>query len=113
MTDIPGSPLIGGATCGSGHCWINWIIVRWTSDCLTIFAPHYLDLGVDPEALHRTVAISSGSLDSLPQGGYVVTTIRSIAGETHKDAYPAFGALSVVVPILGAAVAVILFSIGL
>jgi len=70
-------------------------------------------MGVDPEALHRTVSISSGSLDSLPQGGYVVTTIRSIAGETHRDAYPAFGALSVGVPLLGAVLAVILFSLGL
>ena len=80
---------------------------------MPLLAPHYLDMGVDPDALHRVVAISSGSLDSLPQGGYVVTTIRSIAGETHKDAYPAFGALTVIVPILGVVLAVVLFSLGM
>jgi H+/gluconate symporter-like permease len=78
---------------------------------LPLLSPHYLDMGVNPEALHRVAAISSGALDSLPHGGYVVTTIRAIAGETHKDAYPAFGALTVVVPLLGVILAVILFTI--
>lgn len=69
---------------------------------------------VQSRALHRTVTISSVSLDSLTQGGYVVTTIRSIAGETYKDAYPAFcGAMTIIVPAIGAALAVILFSLGL
>ena len=113
MTDIPGSPLIGGALAVAVIAGLTGSSSGGQAIALPLLAPHYLDLGVDPEALHRTVSISSGSLDSLPQGGYVVTTIRSIAGETHKDAYPAFGALSVVVPILGAVVAVILFSIGL
>ncbi|REB08114.1 GntP family permease [Sporosarcina sp. BI001-red] len=113
MTDIPGSPLIGGALAVAVIAGLTGSSSGGQAIALPLLAPHYMDLGVDPSALHRTVAISSGSLDSLPQGGYVVTTIRSIAGETHKDAYPAFGALSVVVPLIGAAVAVILFSIGL
>jgi len=113
MTSIPGSPLIGGALAVAIIAGLTGSSSGGQAIALPLLAPHYLDLGVDPEALHRTVSISSGSLDSLPQGGYVVTTIRSIAGETHKDAYPAFGALSVVVPLIGAALAVVLFSLGL
>ncbi|RNF38407.1 GntP family permease [Planococcus salinus] len=113
MTDIPGSPLIGGALAVAVIAGLTGSSSGGQAIALPLLAPHYLDMGVDAEELHRTVAISSGSLDSLPQGGYVVTTIRSIAGETHKDAYPAFGALSVVVPLLGAALAVVLFSLGL
>ncbi|MGG4492066.1 GntP family permease [Metabacillus idriensis] len=113
MTDIPGSPLIGGALAVAVIAGLTGSSSGGQAIALPLLAPHYLDLGVDPEALHRTVAISSGSLDSLPQGGYVVTTIRSIAGETHKDAYPAFGALTVIVPAVGVALAVLLFSIGL
>ena len=113
ITGIPGSPLIGGALAVAVIAGLTGSSSGGQAIALPLLAPHYLDLGVDPEALHRTVAISSGSLDSLPQGGYVVTTIRSIAGETHKDAYPAFGALSVVVPLLGAVLAVVLFSLGL
>lgn len=113
MTDIPGSPLIGGGLAVAVIAGLTGSSSGGQAIALPLLAPHYLDIGVDPDALHRVVAISSGSLDSLPQGGYVVTTIRSIAGETHKDAYPAFGALTVVVPIIGVILAVILFSIGL
>ncbi|PPA71152.1 citrate transporter [Jeotgalibacillus proteolyticus] len=113
MTNIPGSPLIGGALAVAIIAGLTGSSSGGQAIALPLLAPHYLDLGVNADALHRTVAISSGSLDSLPHGGYVVTTIRSIAGETHKDAYPAFGALSVVVPLIGAVLAVILFSIGL
>jgi len=113
MTGIPGSPLIGGALAVAVIAGLTGSSSGGQAIALPLLAPHYLDMGVDPEALHRTVSISSGSLDSMPQGGYVVTTIRSIAGETHKDAYPAFGALTVVVPLVGAVLAVILFSFGL
>ncbi|MCM3690377.1 GntP family permease [Neobacillus niacini] len=113
MTNIPGSPLIGGALAVAIIAGLTGSASGGQSIALPLLAPHYLDLDVNPEALHRVVSISSGSLDSLPQGGYVVTTIRSIAGETHKDAYPMFGALTVIVPAIGTILAVILFSIGL
>jgi H+/gluconate symporter-like permease len=76
-----------------------------------LIAPHYLEQGVDPEALHRVVAISSGGLDSLPHNGYVVTTLRSICRESYAAAYPALGALTVIVPVLGTALAVALFGL--
>jgi len=47
--------------------------------------------------------------------GYVVTTIQSIAGETHKAAYGAVGAVTavtVIVPAIGVVIAIILFSFG-
>lgn len=80
---------------------------------LPLIAPHYMDMGVNPEALHRVAAISSGALDSLPHNGYVVTTVRSICGETHQDAYGAVGIVTVIVPLLGLALAILLFSLGL
>ncbi|CAM3564241.1 GntP family permease [Cytobacillus oceanisediminis] len=111
MTGIPGSPLIGGALAVAVIAGLTGSASGGQSIALPLLAPHYLDMGVNPSELHRVVAISSGSIDSLPHGGYVVTTIRAIAGESHKDAYPAFGALTVVVPILGVILAVVLFSI--
>lgn len=113
ITNIPGSPLIGGAVAVGIIAGLTGSSSGGQSIALPLLAPHYLDMGVNAEALHRTVALSSGSLDSLPHGGYTVTTIRSIAGETHKDAYPAMGAMTVIVPILGSIIAVILFSLGL
>lgn len=112
MTSIPGSPLIGGALSVMVIAGLTGSSSGGQTIALPILAPHYLDMGVNAEALHRTVSLSSGTLDSLPHGGYAVTTIRSIAGETHKDAYPAFGLMTVVVPIAAVVLAVILFSFG-
>jgi H+/gluconate symporter-like permease len=113
MTSIPGSPLIGGAIAVSVIAGMTGSASGGQAIALPLIAPHYMDLGVNTEALHRTVAISSGALDSLPHNGYVVTTIRGICGESHKDAYGAVGIVTVVVPLIGLAIAIALFSFGL
>jgi H+/gluconate symporter-like permease len=112
MTSIPGSPLIGGAIAVSVIAGMTGSASGGQAIALPILAPHYMDMGVNPEALHRTVAISSGALDSLPHNGYVVTTIRSICNETHAAAYGAVGAVTVIVPLIGLAIAILLFSLG-
>lgn len=113
MTQIPGSPLIGGAVAVSVLAGLTGSSSGGQSIALPLIAPHYIDMGVNPEALHRVVAIASGSLDTLPHSGYVVTTITAIAGESHKATYPAMGALTVIVPLLGTMLAILLFSLGL
>ncbi|MGG0460298.1 GntP family permease [Priestia aryabhattai] len=112
MTHIPGNPLIGGAIAVSVIAGMTGSASGGQAIALPILAPHYLDAGVNPEALHRVVAISSGVLDSLPHNGYVVTTINSICGETHKDAYGSVAAMTVIVPLVGLVLAIILFSFG-
>jgi len=113
MTNIPGSPLIGAAIAVSVIAGMTGSASGGQAIALPLVAPHYLDMGVNAEAMHRVVAISSGALDSLPHNGYVVTTIQSIAGETHRAAYGAVGAVTVIVPIIGVIIAIILFSFGL
>lgn len=112
MTSIPGDPLIGGAVAVIVIAGLTGSSSGGQTIALPILGPHYLDMGVNAEALHRTVSLSSGTLDSLPHGGYTVTTIRAIAGETHKSAYPAFFCVVVIVPIIAVVLAVILFSLG-
>ncbi|WP_309295977.1 GntP family permease [Sporosarcina sp. NCCP-2222] len=113
MTNIPGSPLIGAAIAVSVIAGMTGSASGGQVIALPLIAPHYMDMGVNAEALHRVVAISSGALDSLPHNGYVVTTIQSIAGETHRAAYGAMGAITVIVPVIGVIIAIILFSLGL
>ncbi|WP_338452702.1 GntP family permease [Niallia oryzisoli] len=113
MTSIPGSPLIGGAIAVSVIAGMTGSSSGGQAIALPLLAPHYMDMGVNPEALHRVVSISSGALDSLPHNGYVVTTVRAICGESHQDAYNPVGALTVIVPALGTILAIILFSFGL
>ncbi|MCT2398921.1 GntP family permease [Novosphingobium mangrovi (ex Huang et al. 2023)] len=107
---IPGNPLIGAAIAVTVIAGLTGSASGGQSIALPLLAPAYLQMGADPSALHRTVAIASGALDSLPHNGYVVTTIRAICGETHRDAYPAVGVLTVLVPMLGLAVAIGLFA---
>lgn len=113
ITSIPGSPLLGGAVAIAVIAGLTGSASGGQTIAMPLLAPHYIDMGVDTEALHRTIAIASGSLDSLPHGGYVVTTISSVCGEKHKDAYLPFGALTVIIPIIGTVVAIALFSLGM
>jgi H+/gluconate symporter-like permease len=59
-------------------------------------------IGMDPAILHRVAVIGSGTLDSLPHNGAVVTLL-SVCGSTHKDSYKDI----VMVGILGAIVALV------
>ncbi|MEP2651655.1 MAG: SLC13 family permease [Paraglaciecola sp.] len=111
MTQIPGNELIGAAIAISVIAGLTGSASGGQVIALPLIAPHYVDQGVDPEELHRIVAISSGALDSLPHNGYVVTTIRAICHETHQRAYWPLGALTVVVPLCGVALAITLFCI--
>ncbi|MEX1147395.1 MAG: GntP family permease [Sphingomonadales bacterium] len=108
---IPGHPLIGAAIAVTVIAGLTGSASGGQTIALPLLAPHYLDAGANPDALHRVVAIASGALDSLPHNGYVVTTIRAICGETHKSAYAAVGTLTVVVPVIGLALALALFTL--
>lgn len=109
ITSLPGNELVGAAIAVTVIAAMTGSASGGQSIALPELAPHYLDAGVNPDALHRVVAISSGALDSLPHNGYVVTTIRSICGETHQAAYAPMGALTVVIPLLGTLLALALF----
>jgi H+/gluconate symporter-like permease len=42
--------------------------------------------GIDPSLMHRVAAIGSGTLDSLPHNGAVVTVL-AVCGSTHRESY--------------------------
>ncbi len=113
VTHLPGNGLVSAAIAVSAIAAMTGSASGGQAIALPILGPHYLDQGVDPDQLHRVVAISSGALDSLPHNGYVVTTIRAICGETHAAAYPAMGALTVLVPLAGLLLCLGLFALGL
>ncbi|TKB43812.1 GntP family permease [Thalassotalea mangrovi] len=110
MTQLPGNELIGAAVAVSVIAGLTGSASGGQAIALPLLAPHYMDQGVEPDELHRIVAISSGALDSLPHNGYVVTTIRAICKETHANAYWAVGALTVVIPVIGVILAITLFN---
>jgi H+/gluconate symporter-like permease len=58
--------------------------------------------GIDPALMHRVAAIGSGTLDSLPHNGAVVTLL-AVCGSTHRESYLDI----VMVAIVGALVALV------
>ncbi|MDY3197514.1 MAG: GntP family permease [Pseudomonadaceae bacterium] len=86
-------------------------IVGSSSGGLQIFmqtlAPSYLEMGIQPEILHRIAAIASGGLDSLPHCGAVIATFM-IMGLSHREAYKDMFVVTVAVPVVAC-----LLSIGL
>ncbi|WP_435011669.1 GntP family permease [Tundrisphaera lichenicola] len=45
-----------------------------------------LEQGIDPALMHRVATISSGTLDSLPHNGTVLTVLQ-VSGLTHRESY--------------------------
>lgn len=67
--------------------------------------------GINPEVLHRIAALACGGLDTLPHNGAVITLL-AICGLTHKESYLDIGMVSVIIPIAGTIIAVILAIMG-
>ena len=101
VTDLPGHALLGAALAVTLIAGLTGSASGGQAIALPLVAPHYMDLGVRPDELHRVVAISSGALDTLPHNGYVVTTVRAICKETHQAAYLPLAMLTIVVPCIG------------
>ena len=78
-------------------------IVGSSSGGLQIFmqtlAPKYLEMGVEPEVLHRIANIAAGGLDSLPHCGAVIAMLM-IMGLTHKQAYKDIFIVTVLIPVV-------------
>lgn len=112
VTQLPGDPLISAAIAVAIIAAMAGSASGGQGIALPILKPIYVDqLGVAPRALHRVVAIASGTLDSLPANGYVVMLIRNICGETHARAYRPMFVTTVLIPASGTAIAIALFKL--
>jgi len=89
-------------------------IVGSSSGGLQIFmqtlAPSYLEMGIQPEILHRIAAIASGGLDSLPHCGAVIATFM-IMGLTHREAYKDMFVVTVAVPVVACLLSIALLMV--
>jgi H+/gluconate symporter-like permease len=109
--DLPFPPLV------SATIAVNIMagITGSASGGLTIFmktmAPHYMELGLDPEVLHRISSIASGGLDSLPHSGAVITMLM-VMGLTHKEAYKDLGLVTIIFPFVATVVVLFLALMG-
>ncbi|WP_315116072.1 GntP family permease [uncultured Clostridium sp.] len=70
-----------------------------------------LQQGINPQVLHRIATLACGGLDTLPHNGAVITLL-GICGLTHKESYLDIGMVSVIIPIAGTIIAIILAIMG-
>ncbi|QBQ99197.1 GntP family permease [Paraburkholderia pallida] len=65
---------------------------------------------IDPALLHRVAVMSSGTLDSLPHNGAVVTLL-AVCGSTHRESYRDLVVVSIVGALIALAVVIVLGSL--
>jgi len=87
---IGGGPLVSLAVATNTLAALTGSASGGLTIALDALGPTYLEraaqIGMDPALLHRVAVIGSGTLDSLPHNGAVVTLL-SVCGSTHKESY--------------------------
>ena len=67
------------------------------------------EIGLDPGVLHRVAVIASGTLDTLPHNGAIVTLL-AICGSTHRESYRDIVVAGIVGPLFALAAVIVLGS---
>jgi H+/gluconate symporter-like permease len=110
----PSNPLVSEATAISVLAGITGSASGGLSIALESLGAMYyqraIELGVDPDVMHRVASMASGGLDSLPHNGAVITLL-TICGLTHKQSYYDIGVVTVVIPLIGLALVIGLASL--
>lgn len=87
---IDGGPLVGLAIATNVLSALTGSASGGLTIALSTLGETYMGLaatyGIDPALMHRVAVIGSGSLDSLPHNGAVVTLL-AVCGATHKESY--------------------------
>ena len=102
----PNNPLISEAVAVTGLAGITGSASGGLSIALKALGNTYyeraLELGINPELMHRVAAMSAGGLDTLPHNGAVITLLV-ICGLTHRQSYADIGMVSLVIPLFSTA----------
>lgn len=87
---IEGGPLVSLAVATNILAALTGSASGGLTIALDALGPTYMkiahEIGMDPSLMHRVAVIGSGTLDSLPHNGAVVTLL-SVCGVTHKEGY--------------------------
>ncbi|WP_108660922.1 GntP family permease [Acuticoccus kandeliae] len=111
---IEGGPLVSLAVATNILAALTGSASGGMTIALEALGPTFMEIaantGLDPALLHRVAVISSGTLDSLPHNGAVVTML-AVCGSTHKDSYLDIVMAAVVGALIALTVVIILGSL--
>jgi H+/gluconate symporter-like permease len=106
MLSIEGGPLVSLALATNALAALTGSASGGLTIALEALGETYLNLassaGIDPALMHRVAVIASGTLDSLPHNGAVVTLL-AVCGTTHRESYRDL----FVVAVIGAVIALV------
>jgi H+/gluconate symporter-like permease len=87
---IEGGPLVSLAIATNILAALTGSASGGLTIALDALGPAYMklaaEIGLDPALMHRVAVIGSGTLDSLPHNGAVVTLL-AVCGTTHRESY--------------------------
>jgi len=86
LLSIPGNPLISLSLSTIAVGGITGSAVGAAGIAVESFAPLYLEMGINPEIIHRIITISSGALGIMPQTGSAIIYNR-LAGLKMRDTF--------------------------
>ena len=108
---ISENPVIIGAVAAAVISGVTGSSSGGLSITLETFGAQLMDMavaqGINPEFLHRAIAMASVSLDSLPHNGAIVTLLV-VCGLTHRQSYKDIAFVTVLVPFIGVAAVIAL-----
>ncbi|WP_113890091.1 GntP family permease [Roseiarcus fermentans] len=108
---IGGGPLVSLAVATNVLAALTGSASGGLTIALDALGPTFMEraalIGMDPALLHRVAVISSGTLDSLPHNGAVVTLL-AVCGSNHGEAYKDVFIVAIVGALIALAVVVAL-----
>ncbi|HVZ10596.1 GntP family permease [Rhodopila sp.] len=112
---IQGGPLVSLAVATNILAALTGSASGGLTIALDALGPTYMrlahEIGMDPALMHRVAVIGSGTLDSLPHNGAVVTLL-SVCGVSHREGYLDIVMASVVSAILALVAVIVLGTVG-
>ena len=106
---IPGNPLISLTVASAALGAITGSSSGGLGIAMEAFAQTYLDMGVNPDAMHRISAIASSVLTGLPHSGAILS-LFALAGLNHKNSFR-YAFLSMTLPIAFALIVALIMGI--
>jgi H+/gluconate symporter-like permease len=90
VLSVPGGPLVSLSVAMNVLAGLTGSASGGMAIALYALGDTYMRLatehGIDPALMHRVAVMSSGTLDSLPHNGTILTLL-SVSGLTHRDSY--------------------------
>jgi H+/gluconate symporter-like permease len=113
VLSISGGPLVSLAVATNVLAALTGSASGGLTIALDALGDTYLQIarttGIDPALMHRIAVIGSGTLDSLPHNGAVVTLL-AVCGSTHRKSYFDMVVACIVGPIIALTVVIVLGS---